>query len=186
MDPRLNQQKQYPRAMKSYVLMLYEFVREIKPNKVLELGTQNGQSTKTILMAMGMNNYGTLVTVDHKDRLTILDAEYSDLKKYCIFIKGNTHSPETLQTVKNQLSSEELFDILFIDAGHSYEDVKSDFNDYGNLVKSGGLILLHDTVNTDAGINKFFQEISYEKFNITWGWSRRRGLIPGMGIVRKP
>lgn len=185
-DERLEQQKQYPRAMRSYVLMLYEFVMESRPNKMLELGTQNGQSTKSILMAMNVTKVGTLVTVDRKDRSSILNGEYEDVKNRCIFIAGNTHSPETLEKVKATLGEEELFDMCFIDAGHMYEDIKQDWNDYIPLVKPGGIIMLHDTVNTDAGVNKFWEEINWEKFNITWGWSRRRDLVPGFGIIRKP
>lgn len=185
-DLRLEQQKQYPRAMRSYVLMLYEFVMESRPNKMLELGTQNGQSTKSILMAMNVTKTGTLVTVDRKDRSTILNGEYEDVKDRCVFIAGNTHAPETLQKVKDTLGENELFDMCFIDAGHMYEDIKQDWQDYIPLVKPGGVIMLHDTVNTDAGVNKLWEEVTWEKFNITWGWSRRRDFVPGFGIIRKP
>lgn len=36
-------------------------------------------------------------------------------------------------------------DFLHIDAGHSYEDVKADFNMYSKLVKPGGMISIHDS-----------------------------------------
>lgn len=36
-------------------------------------------------------------------------------------------------------------DFLHIDAGHSYEDVKQDFELYSTLVKPGGMISIHDT-----------------------------------------
>lgn len=36
-------------------------------------------------------------------------------------------------------------DFLHIDAGHSYEDVKQDFELYSNLLAEGGIISIHDT-----------------------------------------
>jgi hypothetical protein len=137
------------------------------------------------LMAMGMNKRGRLISVDQKDRSAILDVEYSDLKPYCTFIKGNTHEGETMVRVAEE-SGGSLFDILFIDAGHTYEDAKSDFETYSRVVRPGGLVLFHDTCNTDAGVDRAFAEITWEKFNLDWGWSRRRGLVPGFGICRKP
>ena len=86
MEQRLAKVKQFPRAMQSYVWMLYEFVREYRPAKMLELGVQRGQSTKTIVLAMKMNNFGLLVSIDHKSRHTLLDDEYADCKKHWKFI----------------------------------------------------------------------------------------------------
>lgn len=185
MDTRMEQQKNYPRAMQSYVYMLYEFVLEYKPKKMLEVGVQNGQSTKTILMAMNENKFGTLVSIDHKRRHSILDADYPDLKQYWHFIQGNTHSPESLQSAKDALEKDEFYDMFFIDAGHKYPDIKQDWNDYVPLVKPGGIIMLHDTTNQNEGIKDFWTEITWEKFNITWGRARN-SVIPGFGLVRKP
>ena len=184
-DPRLQQQKNYPRAMQSYVMMLYEFVLEYKPKKMLELGTQNGQSTKTALMAMNENKFGLLVSIDQKRRGGILDVEYPDLKPYWFFIQGNTHYPESLAAAKEALGEDGFYDMLFIDAGHKYPDIKQDWNDYVPLVKPGGIVLLHDTKNQNEGIKDFWPEITWEKFNITWGRARNN-VIPGFGLVKKP
>lgn len=185
-DPRLFWLKNFPRATRSYILTLYEFVLEFKPENVLETGTQNGISSRTILLAMKENDKGKLVTVDRKDRSTILDDEFMDVKDRCKFVAGDSHSPETLQKVKNELGEDKLFDMFFIDGDHSYEGSKADFYDYLPMIKPGGIILMHDTVNTDAGVSRLWEEIPFEKFNVNWGWSRRRGLIPGFGICRKP
>jgi predicted O-methyltransferase YrrM len=56
-------------------------------------------------------------------------------------------------------------DLLFIDADHSYDAVKKDFELYAPLVSDGGLIVLHDVVNprwVDNGVAKFWQEINEE------------------------
>lgn len=186
MDKRLTDLKNWERAMISYVLILYEFVLEIRPKRVLEIGVQGGQSTKSMLLAMAKNDLGILTSIDHKRRQELLDGEYPDVKKYWNFIRGDSHSPETLEAVKEVLGDDEYYDILFIDGDHTYEGVKKDFMTYRDLVKPGGLILMHDTVNRNEGVKEFWKEITWEKFNLDWGRTRKARIIPGLGIVRKP
>lgn len=184
-DPRLEQQKSYGRAMQSYVMMIYEFVLEIRPRKILETGVQNGQSTKTMLMALGKIGAGELVSIDQKDRSTILDAEYSDLKKYWRFLKSNSHAPEALQFAKDSLAEGELYDMFLIDGDHKMPGCGQDFYEYSTLVKSGGIIMLHDITNQNEDVYQLWDEITWEKFAINWGRARNH-VIPGFGIVRKP
>jgi predicted O-methyltransferase YrrM len=181
----MEQQKQYPRAMQSYVYMLYEFVLEYRPKKMLEIGVQNGQSTKTILMAMNEIKFGKLVSIDHKRRESILDQNHADLKEYWHFIQGNSHAPETFQAAKDALEEGEQYDMLFIDGDHKYPGVKNDFEEYTRLVKPGGIILLHDITNQNEGVRDLWNEILWDKFGITWGRARNN-VVPGFGIVRKP
>lgn len=56
---------------------------------------------------------------------------------------------------KKQLMTEGPFDLLFIDADHRYDAVKSDFFAWKELVRNGGIIALHDTVQgrDDPDIN---------------------------------
>lgn len=55
----------------------------------------------------------------------------------------DTHS----LAAKNFALSNGPYDILFIDAGHIYEDVKQDHEDYAPMVRSGGIIGFHDAVH---------------------------------------
>ena len=188
MEPTLESIKSYPRAMRFYVYTVYEFVLESKCKKILTLGVQNGQADRAILLAIDNNKFGSLVSVDHKDRSTILDESFSDYKKYWTFIKGDTTDSNTIEKVKETLKDGELFDFLLIDGGHDYETAKSDFENYTPFVRSGGIVFLHDTVNKNAGVNRLWEEITWpEKFNCNWGTGRASdNLIVGMGICKKP
>jgi len=71
-------------------------------------------------------------------------------------------------------------DFLFIDADHSYEGVKKDFEMYSPLVRKGGIIAFHDIIpdyytrygiktSSSAGeVYKFWNEIKgkYEHLEI--------------------
>lgn len=57
------------------------------------------------------------------------------------YIQGNSQTTETLDKLKNFVSS---VDILFIDGDHRYDGVINDFNLYSDLVKSGGYIVFDD------------------------------------------
>lgn len=57
------------------------------------------------------------------------------------FINDTTENAYYNYFVKQEID----IDFLHIDAGHSYEDVKQDFELYSKLVKPGGIISIHDT-----------------------------------------
>jgi len=57
------------------------------------------------------------------------------------FIKDTTENAFYNYFVKKDIK----IDFLHIDAGHSYEDVKKDFELYSTLVKPNGMISIHDT-----------------------------------------
>ena len=86
----------------------------------------------------------------------------------------------TEKAYKNFFVKEDIkIDYLHIDAGHSYEDIKRDFNQYSKLLSKNGIISIHDTdknyednyiVSEDVkvhhkfteGPSKFIEEISDE------------------------
>jgi hypothetical protein len=57
--------------------------------------------------------------------------------------------------------------VLFIDGDHRYKCVKKDFLYYRTLVREGGLILLHDIIESEGGgraragsVPKFWKELA--------------------------
>jgi predicted O-methyltransferase YrrM len=79
-------------------------------------------------------------------------------------------------------------DFLFIDADHTYEGVKRDFELYSTLVAEGGLIGFHDIApvapTIDYGVRRFWEEL---KPNYKWqeiiADPRQRGF--GIGLIQK-
>ena len=74
-----------------------------------------------------------------------LNAEYIGIdwsrKRSTPDILGDTRDPGTLEKLKGKLKGRPI-NILFIDASHTYADVKSDYETYGLLCSD--IIALHD------------------------------------------
>ena len=177
MNGTVLEMKKMRRAMQSYVLTLYEIVLESNPEHVLEIGTGQCQSSRTILSALNENKKGRLISVDVGNRTGRIP---EILLPYFTQITGDSHLDETLNKVK-EISP--VYDFLFIDGDHTYEGVKKDFEMYVPLVKERGLILMHDITNKDAGVKDFWKEIKYPKISLEYGRAAN-GIIPGMGIVQ--
>jgi len=164
MNDTVLEMKQMRRAMNPFVLTLYEIILESKPEKVLEIGVRQGQSTRVILSALEENKKGILYSIDLGDRG---DRIPEHLKKYWEPIIGNSCKIEWKESV----------DILLIDGDHSYEGVKRDFEKYSVFVNKYGTILMHDIINENCGVPKFWKEIKYNKIALNYG-------VAGMGIIQ--
>ena len=161
--------------IKSLLLIL----DKVKPKVILEIGTSRGGTL--FLFSYITYKDATLISVDLNQHLWVrILLEYILKGKQKIFlIQGDSHSIETLRKIEGILRDNKV-DSLFIDADHSYEGVKKDFEIYSPLVRKGGIIAFHDIIpdyytkygiKTDswAGeVYKFWNEIKgkYEHLEI--------------------
>lgn len=80
-------------------------------------------------------------------------------------------------------------DYLHIDGAHAYEDVRNDFNWYGPLVPSGGVIQQHDVVNAypstgeEYGSKRFWSEIAPQYPEHVTLTSAKNERVPGIGVI---
>ena len=124
--------------------------------KVLEVGTFRGKTTANmarVLLPAG----GSLVSVDVLHRPTTLPheqdgeipgAEYEageDIpESYKDFVKLELIDPDDETALDKICIQNGPFDVIFIDADHSYKGVARDRNTVKKHVAHGGVILLHD------------------------------------------
>ena len=70
-------------------------------------------------------------------------------------------------------------DIIHIDAGHRYEDIKGDFFAWLPKMKKGSVVLIHDVVCTgpEIGVNRFWNEVMqfFPSFHIDYSY--------GLGVL---
>lgn len=79
-----------------------------------------------------------------------------------VLFRGDSHETTIRDRLSKQLAGKSI-DLLFIDGDHSYEGVKKDFEMYGGLVRSGGMIAFHDIFpqpqDPTVEVHKFWNEI---------------------------
>jgi len=73
------------------------------------------------------------------------------------FLRENSQAYACREKVREILNGKAI-DFLFIDADHSYEGVKKDFQLYSPLVRKSGLIAFHDILD-ECGVDRFWSEI---------------------------
>jgi cephalosporin hydroxylase len=120
------------------VLWFYRYASAIKPKVVVEIGIKEGGNLK-ILSTLPPKD-GLAIGIDAKREL---EWDPTEAECHVEVITGNSHDEDTLDRLKEALGGREI-DILFIDGDHSTTGMLQDYDDYSPLVRSGGLIAVHD------------------------------------------
>jgi predicted O-methyltransferase YrrM len=190
LSPRNNilQLQQY----KSEIISLLKIIRELQPKIILEIGTFNGGTL--FLFSRIISKDTLLISLDlPKARLGRfqIDWRFFLIKKFSLphqkmrLLRADSHRSSTLNQIKKILDGQKL-DFLFIDADHSYEGVKKDFEMYGPLVKRGGIIAFHDIVSQSASFNnvhKFWEQIK-NQYKFDEFVSDSSQITGGIGILK--
>jgi len=76
--------------------------------------------------------------------------------KNLTFLCGSSHDHGVIERAR-KLGD---YDVIFIDADHSFEAVKKDFNNYHGMLNPGGVLALHDIHASDhPGPGRFWKEL---------------------------
>ena len=116
-----------------------------RPGVYLEIGSFRGGSLEHFGGAMPA--HGTLIAVDRPMACAgdTLANVANDLRKHyrvhCV--AGDSHSPQTLSVVQDLLGPARV-DVLLIDGDHSPAGALRDLDMYLPLVRTGGLVIMHD------------------------------------------
>lgn len=139
------------------------------PKRSLEIGTNYGG---TLLLVCRLSPPDAkIISIDlpygpfgggYPRRKGLLFRQFPRGSQELHLIRADSHSARTKERVLRILGEDRL-DYLFIDADHTYDGVRRDFEMYGPLVRSGGIIALHDIFEhqgqTACEVKKFWSEI---------------------------
>ncbi|NIQ14123.1 MAG: class I SAM-dependent methyltransferase, partial [Candidatus Dadabacteria bacterium] len=169
-----------------------KFIINQNVKSILEIGTANGGTL--FLFSKILKNNSTIISIDLPGgeygggypfyKVPLYKSFINDNQRLFL-IRANSQNINTLKRVKKYLNGEKI-DLLFIDADHSYNGVKNDFEIYRNLVKDGGIIAFHDIVKHKDRINSevdiFWNEIKkqYEHIEFVRNWDQGWG---GIGVL---
>lgn len=161
---------------------LLDLYRQIKPERVLEVGTYHGGSLYHWLQNAAPK--ATIVTidsyttgVDNSDQYTNWATSNADV----VVIRGDSNDPHTAAMAAEQGP----YQWIYIDADHHEHAVRQDWQLYSPLAAPGGYVILHDiSESSDPTIQvaPLWAELANEwetvEFRSDGGW--------GIGIVLMP
>jgi len=149
---------------------LIELVKKLKPKHILEIGSLYGGTMWYWMHAVkGAEIVSVDIGVGAPDS-RFSDMEYARINLWpeweretgCIItqIRADSTSPETVKSMKEYAP----FDFIFIDGGHYYETVISDWKNYWPMLRSGGLLAFHDIAYPDGnrdnyGVGRAWREV---------------------------
>ncbi len=129
---RTNRSRGFIQQDKEELWQLMEYLLELKPHKILEIGNACGgttlfwQAIAPEVYSLDMKPLEGHIPMDYFPKVT--------------FLIGDSHAKETLEDA----SKFAPYDFLFIDGDHSTDGVKQDYEMYSPLVRAGGLVGFHD------------------------------------------
>ena len=152
-----------------YKQLLYDLVVVNKFTKVLETGTDVGDSTRIFSTALQTTN-GEIVTIDIKPPVNDWFKDWPI--KNIRFIQNDS----------KQIKLSQEIDLLFLDAHiggcNSYEQVKTELTNLGVWVKAGGKVVIDDVFHGEfgEGIRKAYEEFA-KQYSLPWTvYPQRDGL----------
>lgn len=168
----------------------YNWMKELSLNGFVEIGSAFGGSFHLWSSLIGgkkisvdmepTGQYPQNLTLERMNqRNDIWRKHFTDV--YCI--QGNSHLTTTVDKVAEALDGD-LVDWLFIDAEHTYEGVKADFEMYRHFVRPGGYVGFHDirmliadSGNRGPGCGVYWNELVASNQYKFWEFGEVIGVI---------
>jgi predicted O-methyltransferase YrrM len=180
-----------PVQMEEEIQRLVTDVRELRPRRVLEIGTAKG-GTLYLWTRLAAPD-ATILSVDlpagkygggYSLQRAAIYRRFASPEQKVHLLRADSHAPETRDRVIELFAGEPV-DFLFIDGDHSYEGAKQDWHSYAPLVRPGGLIAFHDiSMNfAETHVKQLWDEI--KPLHEHWEYAFDERGVFGIGVIRK-
>jgi len=155
---------------------LIDFIKDSngKIKRVVEVGVWKGHTTKRVLKACkeDISQYWAVDIWQKSNRWKYRSrsAEFWD-ERYFKVCKLMYWFPQLCVVRMDSITAaglftEKYFDLVFLDADHTYEALMNDIKTWLPLVRDGGLLTGHDYGGKHAGVKKAVDEIFGEEIEI--------------------
>ena len=197
---------EFEKALISYQKLYDEVIDKLPNNSsVIELGSWMGKSTNYFATKLkeanknvrftSIDTFKGSVGYDNLLHRTMLKPFDNDL--YTEFSNNSiiSNNFDNIQVIKDTSdNAKNLFlnnsqDFIMVDAGHEYDDVKNDINNWFYKVKPGGIIAGDDYgTNIFEGLTKAVNEYFYGQVTSKegWVWFRKRPRIQIIHMMTNP
>lgn len=149
--------------------LLYYLIRSSGCTTIFECGTGFGVSTACMSAAVANHTDGRVISVDiaKKTERDDLWLSMPDRFQSCIdAVKG-----DTLDVLDDYIARGEKVDLALLDSQHTTEHVWQEFERAKRLVKSGGLILVHDVLLGEGEVDGALRRIEKCGYGVSRLWS---------------
>jgi len=156
---------------------LYKLVLLVNAKTVIELGVNTGESTVALLEAVHETK-GTLISVDRQE----LPSVRPMLSSYGLVERWKFYLSEDIAFGIEWPTGEQV-DLVFVDTTHEYEQTKKEIEVYEPILRPGGVMVFHDTVTHQEGVQKPIDE--FLESHPGWKYENKANCN-GLGILYKP
>jgi predicted O-methyltransferase YrrM len=146
-DVRIGMQPVVASQQLEEIVPALERIERLRPQRVCEIGTAAGGTLYLLTRISAPDALVVSIDLAIAPHTRALRQRFARPGQRVVSLAADSHSEETAVRLKRLLDGQQL-DVLFIDGDHSYDGVRADFERYGRLVRSGGIIALHD-INED-------------------------------------
>lgn len=124
--------------------LLYDIVRDLKPERSCEIGLAYGFSTLFILTAIANNGKGRHLAVDPNQTRCWHGIGFEKVKEAGLSHLFELHEETSLTFWPKVLAEMTKFDFIFIDGDHRFDGVMIDIYGAARAISPGGVIALDD------------------------------------------
>lgn len=146
---------------------LNKFIRRNSCSKIMEIGVADGENAKNMVEAASRKNspgeveYYGFDKFGGKDNFQIRQVRRKLEKTGC---KYKLFKGDSVNTLPQMVRTLPMMDLIFIDGGHSYPTVKSDWENSKSLMHSGTAVFFHNY--NFSGPRKVVDNISREEYQV--------------------
>ena len=173
-------------------LIHYSLVTNLRPERVLVIGSRHGYVPSILALALKTNGFGTIDFVDanYGDSIHGEHIAYGGVENWHgdPAEKFSCFGLREVMKIHVQRSSEFFsecqckYGYVYLDGDHSYEGCRYDFEQSLRITDPGALVVLHDVAvqQPGFGVNRLFSELEENLYN--------KILIPmwpGLGIIQR-
>ncbi|HKU76839.1 MAG TPA: class I SAM-dependent methyltransferase [Pyrinomonadaceae bacterium] len=170
----------------------YSLITNLRPEKVLAIGSRHGYVPSIIALALKANGAGTLDFVDanYGDTTHGVDVAFGGVEnwsgdpaeKFARFGLRDVISFHIQLSSEFFAACESKYGYIYLDGNHSYEGSRFDFEESLKVATANALIVLHDVAVTQPGfgVKQLFTELDDSRYSkiLIPAW-------PGLGIVQR-
>jgi cephalosporin hydroxylase len=114
-----------------------EIIAEIKPDLIIETGTDHGGSALYMANLMDLMNHGEILTID------ILTNPNRPIHPRITYLTGSSVDVEIVAQAK-KIASKAQKVLVILDSDHSYRHVKAELAAYSSFVTKGSYLIVED------------------------------------------